>query len=97
MIGGYSAVAGELNKRFRPQPPIDRRQVYNWDHRQTRNASGELPPSPAEVRPDARRTTPSRVFAVEGWVVWFAEGVPGPRRSGWRRWVEISSQPGMKV
>jgi hypothetical protein len=89
MIGGYATVAAELNTRFAPQPPIDRRQVYQWDHRQTRNHAGELPPQPVEKRPGAKRSQPTRVFETGPWVTWFAKGVRGPRRRGWRVWVQI--------
>lgn len=89
MIGGYATVAAELNKRFAPQPPIDRRVVYNWDRRQTRNHAGQLPPNPVETRHGVPRSTPTRLFETEPWVGWFAAGVRGPRRRGWRVWLPV--------
>lgn len=89
MTGGYAVIAGELNKRFAPQPPIDRRQVYQWDRRQTRNAAGAPPPAPVQVKTGVPRSTPTRLFEAAEWVTWFEAGVPGPRRAGWRRWVRI--------
>ncbi len=100
MIGGYSVVAAELNKRYRPQPPIDRRQIYQWDRRQSRNHADQLPPNPVETRPGAPRSQPTRVFETEAWVAWFAPGVRGPRRRGWRVWLPVDrdvTRPGIEV
>lgn len=87
MIGGYSVIAGVLNQRYCPQPPISRSRVYHWDVRRTRNHAGDRPPEPVEEHPDAPRTQPRRVFEIEAWVTWFAAGVPGPHNKGWRIYV----------
>jgi hypothetical protein len=94
VIGGYSAVAAEINKRFAPQPPMDRRQVYRWFTAQSRNHDGQLPPRPAAVHNDAARTTPRYLFDTEQWVAWYRAGTRGPNGKGWLVRAEIT--PGTK-
>jgi hypothetical protein len=77
MIGGYSAIAAELNKRFPGGPVITRQRVANWDNRRTRNKAGNTPPRVHEIRDWAPRTQPRRVFEVELWVAWYRAGTPG--------------------
>lgn len=91
MIGGYSVVAGVLNQRFTPQPPVSRSRVYHWYIRGTKNHAGQPPPQPVEERPDAPRTQARHVFDTEHWVVWFAAGIPGPHNKGWRVWVDTGT------
>ena len=83
MRGGYAVVAAAINGKYAPEPPVTRGQVHSWDKHQTRNRLGHTPPEPVELRPKARRTTPSRVFEAAHWLAWFGEGVRGPRRRGW--------------
>jgi hypothetical protein len=90
MIGGYSTVAAELNRRFAADPPIDRRQVAAWHKRGTANRTGQLPPEPVETRPMPPRTTPRYLFETGDWVAWTRPGVPGPRNKGWRILPELA-------
>jgi len=86
MIGGYAAVARELNQAFAwpgKDGPVDRRQVEMWHKRRTANRAGQLAPSPAREVPQPRRSTPRYLFDTGSWVEWARPGVPGPRRSGW--------------
>lgn len=89
MIGGYSLVAGVLNRTFRPEPPIDRRQVAAWYQRGTYNRDGVESPRETEKRTQAKRTTPRLLFDTDAWVAWFRPGVPGPRNKGWRIYDEV--------
>lgn len=88
MRGGYSAIARELNRRFVIEPPVERRRVHQWHVRGTRNRIGQRPPEGTEL-PLLEGRPPGHghqrwQFELELWVVWFAAGVPGPRRHGWR-------------
>jgi hypothetical protein len=91
MRGGYAVVAAAINERYGLGTAITRQQVHRWDTHQSKNMAGHVPPEPVEIRPDARRTMPSRVFETEPWVYWFGEGVRGPRRKGWV--VNVPSYP----
>lgn len=97
MIGGYSTVAGMLNRRYAAQPPIDRRQVSAWYKRGTLNKDGQPPPEPVDKRVRPPRTTPRYLFDTEHWVAWVRPGVPGPRNKGWRELPELpaTDRPGL--
>ena len=86
MYGGYAVVAGVINQRFRPEPPVSRSRVYHWHKRGTLNRAGDKPPSPVEENPDAPRTQPRYVFDTDPWLEWFRHGVPGPHGRGWVAW-----------
>lgn len=88
MNGGYATVAGVLNQRFNPQPPVTRSKVYHWYKRGTLNHAGDRPPEPVERHTDPPRTQPRLIFDTEHWVTWFAAGIPGPHNKGWRIYVE---------
>jgi hypothetical protein len=90
MLGGYAVVAAVLNQRFAPHPAVTRSRVYHWDVRRTLNHAGQRPPEPVELRPDALRTQPRRVFDTEHWVIWFRAGIPTAHATGWAHWAEIS-------
>jgi hypothetical protein len=83
MRGGYAVVASAINEHYGLAAPVTRQQVHRWDTHQSKNMAGHVPPGPVEIRPHARRTTPSRVFETGPWLLWFGEGVRGPRRKGW--------------
>jgi hypothetical protein len=73
---GYQAVADAITGYFRLVPPLDRRQVYVWNLRRTENRNGHAFPSPVgwgDRGPD---------FDIDACLVWYAQGVPGPRGQG---------------
>ena len=90
MTGGYAVVAAELNRRFSPQPLINRQQVYQWDRRGARNMKGELRPGPVKIMDQALATHPTRMFNTEEWVRWYSGGTRGPRRRGWVEHPEVT-------
>lgn len=67
--GGYAETARYLSAIYSLDPPIDRRQVWQWAARRTRNRAGErFPDGPP--------------FDLESVAYWAAAGWPA-RWSGW--------------
>lgn len=82
-LGGYTAVAREITRVYGLDPPLDRRNVYEWNYRRTENRDGRPFPSPArEVA--AKRTRPRLLFRISDCLRWYSAGVPGKYGRGWR-------------
>lgn len=80
--GGFTAVAAYLTERFGLDPPMDRRQVYEWNRRRVVNQAGQVFPSPERAEAAASRR-PRLIFSFEKVAAWYAAGVPGPHGHGW--------------
>lgn len=78
--GGYSAVARHLTQVFALDPPLDRRQVYDWARRRTVNAAGHTFPRPAAELP-AAPCRPRLVWHLGEVAWWYRGGPPGRRGS----------------
>jgi hypothetical protein len=75
--GSYAAIARHLNREFRPEPLLDRRRIYDWYHKGTRNTRGEKPPEPVRRRRigTVKRTQPRLLWELSAWSDWYAAGL----------------------
>jgi len=82
---GFQGLAAILSERYSIVPPLDRRQVWLWWSRGTKNAAGEHFPTPVkETRESPTGVRVSRWFDIEQVATWYSRGVPGLRRKGWK-------------
>lgn len=85
--GGFSEVARQLRREF-PGQKLTRQHIEGWSRRGTRNAAGQVFPSPARTVPDAPRRRPNRIFRIPEVIAWVAAGIPGPKHNQYRsEWV----------
>lgn len=82
--GGYADVARVLRK--------DRRQVYAWHRRATRNVNGEPFPRPVREERDPARTLPRYIFSIPEVREWYAAGMP-PKNPNQYTWTGNGSMP----
>lgn len=75
--GGYADVGRALG--------VDRRQVYAWFRRGSRNADGERFPRPVRTERHPVRTQARYVFSIPAAVQWHRAGMPekNPNQHTW--------------
>src|SRR6185312_14594456 len=81
--GGYSDVAAELTRVYKLERGLDRRRVEVWNSRRTRNADGQMFPSPVKINDQAKPRQPRVLFDLDEVTRWAAPGVPAPFGDGY--------------
>lgn len=81
--GSYSAAAAELTDRFGLERALDRRRVAMWHQRRSRNADGQMFPSPVKIDDRAKPRQARVLFDLDEIARWAAAGVPAPAGDGW--------------
>jgi hypothetical protein len=93
--GGFSGVARMLSEHFGLEPPLDRRQVYQWHKRGTRNQAGVPFPEPAHQDMSAPVNRPFKFFDYDEVLRWAEPGVPANHGGSWKRLGNLCQHPGV--
>ena len=75
-MASFAILARVLNADLGLDPPVDRRQVWAWHDRGTKNRLGEPFPAPVRELADRKRGQPGKEFSVREVLGWARGGLP---------------------